>query len=220
MTQLIFIDQQINSKLSLLNSEPLKQELLLFMDYLLYKEVDQNGSVFADPRDGQKYPYKKIGTQVWMTKNLNFKMNESYCYGNNNSIGETYGRLYTWEAALKAAPQGWHLPSDEEWETLTNYIISQKRESKIGFYLKADFGWRKNFTGNDFFGFQCLPAGFRHNNATYHNFEENGYWWSSSGREENYINYAWYRGLSYRNSSWYRGYNDKLSSFSLRVLKD
>jgi len=42
-------------------------------------------------------------------------MEDSYCYDGKVENCKTYGRLYTWEAAQRACPEGWHLPSDEEW---------------------------------------------------------------------------------------------------------
>jgi len=59
----------------------------------------QSDSTFTDSRDGQVYPYKTIGTQVWMTKNLNYAAAGSWCF----NCG-TYGRLYDWNTAIAAAP--------------------------------------------------------------------------------------------------------------------
>jgi len=67
--------------------------------------------------------FRHIGTQVWMTKNLNYApASGSWCYGNNTDSCAVYGRLYDWNTALTVAPSGWHLPNDAEWQILIGYL--------------------------------------------------------------------------------------------------
>lgn len=125
---------------------------------------DQNGvisnfaDVMIDPRDGKSYKTVKIGKQTWMAENLDYEMPNSHCYGDDPENSKIYGRLYNWSMAMKAAPNGWHLPSKEEYEELIGSI------GHAGFYaaIKSTSGWR-DMTGNGMnsSGFSALPGGFR-----------------------------------------------------------
>lgn len=105
--------------------------------------------------DGNTYPTVKIGDQVWMAKNLNVNTEEgSWCYEHNPANCEKYGRLYTWRAALKACPSGWHLPSKEEFERLLDIAGGAYAEMRsINLRVRS---WEK---GSDKYGFSALPAG-------------------------------------------------------------
>ncbi len=58
-----------------------------------------------------------LGTQTWFAENLNYHTGFSRWYDNHTDNGDVYGRLYTWDAAMTAYPDGWHLPTDEEYKT-------------------------------------------------------------------------------------------------------
>ena len=159
-----------------------------------------NSNTFTDIRDGKTYKIVKIREQTWMAENLNYNAESSKCGGTTNpkkakGIGfsvytyypledkntkncEKYGRLYNWETALKVCPDGWHLPSIAEWDTL----ITVAGGELAGKNLKAKSGWR-NFekrTGNgkDKFGFAALPGGLGDFEG-YHR-GDYGWWWSAS----------------------------------------
>ena len=73
---------------------------------------------------------------------------------------ETYGQLYTWKNAIKACPDGWHLPSKDEWETLFKAVGGI---FSAGAALKSTSGWSEwpcNCNGVDIVGFSAFPAGF------------------------------------------------------------
>jgi uncharacterized protein (TIGR02145 family) len=141
---------------------------------------------FCDSRDNMAYKMTKIGTQVWMAENLNYNENGSKCYNDIDSYCAAYGRLYDWNAAMKACPEGWHIPFDEEWDQLYShvdvtggyYASSDFRSLYAGKYLKATSGWNNNGNGTDDFGFTARPGGWYPDGGD--NVGKYGRWWSAS----------------------------------------
>jgi len=124
------------------------------------------------------YKNKKMPDgKTWMTENLNCKVAGSECYGKDESNCNTYGRLYTWEAAKKACSGGWHLPSNDEWNAL---VTSVGGEVTAGKYLKATSGWNSGGNGEDTYGFSALPGGSGYSGGSFDDVGYLGYWWSAS----------------------------------------
>ena len=64
-----------------------------------------------------------------MAENLAFAGSDSWCYDNSVRNCRIYGRLYTWEAALTACPEGWELPGDEDWKQLEVFLGMSETEA-------------------------------------------------------------------------------------------
>lgn len=80
---------------------------------------DPDPNTFTDTRDGQNYCWVTLKDgNKWMAENLNYETAGSTCYNNKESRCKDYGRLYTWDAALTACPEGWRLPSNNEWQIM------------------------------------------------------------------------------------------------------
>lgn len=116
----------------------------------------------VDLRDGHEYFKRKIGTQTWLTENMKYAPpgEVSYCYGDNPDYCDyAYGRLYSWSAAQKACPNGWHLPSKDEWDALYYFVEADKGDSAlIGPALKSEYSWEVNPGTNDY-RFSAWAAG-------------------------------------------------------------
>jgi uncharacterized protein (TIGR02145 family) len=172
------------------------------------KKYPQKGTI-TDSRNGKKYGTIEIGHQIWLSENLNYDAEGSKCYENNASNCDKYGRLYDWNMALKACPNGWHLPSDEEWQELVDFAGGEKR---AGERLKA-----KDAKGTGEFGFSALPGGYGNSIGSFDDVGSYGYWWSAT--EGNASN-AWYRYMDYLSADVFRNLNDKSYLYSVRCAQD
>ena len=175
---------------------------------------NSSSEILVDKRDGKKYRTVKIGNQTWMAENLNYKMQDSYCYRNDESNCSKYGRLYEWEAAVKACPSGWHLPSKKELEKLFSSVGGKEVAGKS---LKFKKGWNNGGNGTDAFGFSALPAGDRIHGG---NYDWGGYYahfWSST--EVNSFS-AYYMSLPYSNDGARLNGTNKDDGFSVRCVKN
>lgn len=175
-----------------------------------------NLNTFTDSRDGKVYKKVQIGTQEWMAENLNYATGNSWCYNDNSSNCTIYGRLYDWETAKKACPSGWHLPSDAEWTTLTNFLGGESVAGGKMMSTGTQY-WNSPNTATNSSCFSGLPGGQRHFDGSMLSLREVGVWWSSTEYDTNLV---WNRALYYNNGSVFRGYNLKAYGFSVRCLRD
>ena len=129
---------------------------------------------------------------------------------------QTYGVLYNWSAALSACPPGWHLPSDAEWTTLTDYLGGEDvaggkmKEAGTSHWVSPNVGATNES------GFTALPGGERYRSDAFEDIGALGYWWSSS---EFLAGNADYRRLNNSNSKVYS--NATIGNgFSVRCIRD
>ncbi len=165
-------------------------------------------------------PSIKICYHNWMYENLNIRTYRNgdtipvvtdpvqwtnlttgaMCWYNNDSTANssTYGALYNWYALNDArglAPEGWRLPSNNEWAILASCLNG---DSVAGAKIKAVSPlWAVPNTGaTNASGFSALPSGYRNNNGAFSTISQGGYWWSIT---ENNPTTAWYRFASSSN---------------------
>ena len=198
------------------------------------------GNLLTDTRDGKTYKTTTIGEQTWMAENLNYETANSYCNDNDASNCTKYGRFYTWAAAMDSVgtwstngkgcgynkicsptypvrgvcPEGWHLPTQTEWNTLFTAVGGQ---STAGNMLKSTNGWNSSGNGTDAYSFSALPAGYRYYDGSYYYEGDIAAFWSST-EYDNY--YAYNMGLHY-DSDGAILYNNYMGfGFSVRCVKD
>lgn len=214
-----------------------------------------NGPIVRDI-DGNIYPSIVTSCgQTWVSKNLSVSRYKdgtvipqvtdattwanmttgAWCYYKNNPSTEvTYGRLYNWYAVNDPrgiAPQGWHVPTDAEWNKLVKCIdpaadtLCQNctQSSTAGGAMKeaGTSHWSTPNTGaTNSSGFEGLPGGYRSNLGKFGNLLSLA-WWSAS-EYDNTLAWArsWARYLYYNSSDVYWGYDGKTNGFSVRVVRD
>ena len=210
------------------------------------------GGTFIDIRDGQSYAAVKIGTQCWMAQNLNIgtRINgnvnmqyngviEKYCYNDDTANCSIYGGLYQWNEAMNYSqtpgaqgicPDGWHIPTDEEWCTLTTYLDATVNCAASGL-SGTDAGgkmkemgfihWNPPNTGaTNSSGFTGLPGGgvwgpFYVN--YWHDKKNVGYIWSSTQSTGSDI---WINVLCYNDAHVERNHYNWSDGLSIRCLKN
>jgi uncharacterized protein (TIGR02145 family) len=132
---------------------------------------------FSDSRDGQVYQTVQIGEQTWMAENMNYIIENSWCYDNNYNHCNTYGRLYYREAAKEVCPQGWRLPSGEDFEIL---LQNDGSSGSKAYHAHKDGGSS---------GFDACFGGWRSNTGEFLHIESYGFWWSSTEFNGHLVSY-------------------------------
>ena len=196
----------------------------------------------TDTRDGRTYKTVTIGTQTWMAQNLNYKTEySSHCYNDSATYCSKYGRLYSWGAAMDSVgtwsvngegcgfnkkcspkhpargvcPEGWHLPTRKEWETLFNAIGGLSNAST----LKSTSGWTNDGNGTDAFSFSALPAGFRDYYGRSRSEGDYAYFWSSSEYDSGHASHMYlYYGTDFAKLT--DTAHSMLYGYSVRCVKD
>ncbi|MCK5684442.1 choice-of-anchor D domain-containing protein, partial [bacterium] len=151
----------------------------------------------------------------------------AYCYSYNDANNAaTYGALYNWYTVGDArglAPEGWHVPTDNEWKELEMFLgMSQIDADKTGYRgneegkkLRSQSGWFNN--GTDEVAFRAMPGGFKtDDSANFGSLGYTGYFWSST---EDGTDKAWER-IIFESNAPFRNADSKLHGFSVRCVKD
>jgi uncharacterized protein (TIGR02145 family) len=190
--------------------------------------------------DRKAYALVEIGSQCWFKENLaadNYRNGDAIPGGLSDSQwactlqgaqaiwGEiwgdvsaltTYGRLYNFYAVADPrglCPTGYHVPSNDEWYTLTNFLGGDY----VAVALKSSPTDVPAWDGTNSSGFSALPGGYRsYDDGDFDNLGNGGYWWSSSP----YGLYAGVRLLVSGNSYVNGGGLDVRYGFSVRCVRD
>jgi len=214
---------------------------VLFLIFSIHSCEEEDANAIKDV-DGNVYNTVTIGTQLWMKGNLRTTRYSNgdligtttpatldisgettpkyqWTYDGDENNVAAYGRLYTWYAVTdnrNICPTGWHVPTDEEWTTLTTYLGG---ESIAGGKLKeagTSHWFSENVGATNESGFTALPGG-THKIDTFYNIRDTGFWWSST---EGSATQAYNRFINYYGNYIGRYNSTKQNGSAVRCLKD
>jgi|ETNmetMinimDraft_26_1059896.scaffolds.fasta_scaffold05594_3 uncharacterized protein (TIGR02145 family) len=185
--------------------------------------IVEEAITITDARDGRKYNIVDIGNQTWFAENLNYETGNSWWYNDSESNGEIYGRLYSWDTAQIACPEGWRLPSDDDWKVLemqlgmSEAVANEEswRGTNEGDKMKSISGWNNNGNGSNSSGFNGLPGGFY--GLSYNSIGDVAGFWTSTEKSNTA---AWERGLDSNSSKVFRFDPPKTFRLSVRCIKN
>lgn len=175
-------------------------------------QITSNYGALTDWRDGQIYTWKRlIDGKKWMTKNLNYKASESWCYYHDSSNCNEFGRLYTAKSSLYACPENWRLPTEIEWKQLAityggiyelehinlgNQKSLQPNE-KYKYIQDEDIDGQPSIsyralTSSEANGLSISLSGYRSYNGFFSFLGKRGYYWSDTKNNSNNGGWAYY----------------------------
>lgn len=192
----------------------------------------------------------RIGNQHWMTQNLDvsyFRNGDpishaqtddewyeagkngqpAWCYYDNTAANaERYGKLYNWYAVNDSrglAPEGWHVPNNEEWNELKEALGGMDKQNfnfnKVGIKMKSTAGWDENGNGSNETSFSGLPAGYRSSYYYDCDFKGKGCicrWWGSTASAVG----GYYFGLSCSGDNFHKNSDGPGLGYSVRCIQD
>jgi uncharacterized protein (TIGR02145 family) len=139
---------------------------------------------------GENYTVVPIGLQCWIKENINYSTSNSYAYHNMGSYADNFGRLYSWDDAKIACPDGYHLPTDEDFKQLERFIGIDNvddlglRGEDIEYSLKSVDFWNSAIS-TDHYSFNALPGGYIKDTPTSsYAMGVYGFYWTASVDEE------------------------------------
>jgi len=133
------------------------------------------------------------------------------------------GRLYNWYAVDDArglCPTGWHVPTDDEWTILKDFLTPQVFAYNEATALKSTTGWYNNGNGTDAYSFSAVPGGYRsQSNGAFQSSGLFGCWWTSSPNgSSSTFSQAWYRDMTNSDTFIMRLYDHYRAGFSVRCI--
>ena len=202
------------------------------------------GTPFTDTRDGRAYRTVQVGSHCWMAQNMNLgtringslgqsnnSIYEKYCYNDLESNCDIYGGLYQWNEMMQYSmtpgvqgicPAGWHLPTDEEYTTLSTLLGGPDEAG--GAMKEAGLAhWFSPNTGaTNSSGFTALPAGIRNYVGAFGaDLGQRGTFWTSTFNEPPTFDCSWNYNLYYNSDGLERNGGAMLvNAFSVRCVKN
>jgi len=166
----------------------------LFTSMLLFfitHSIAQTKGSFTDSRDGKSYETIQIKNKIWMAENLAYKASGNcWAYNNKASNAKKYGYLYNWETANDVCPDGWRLPSKEDFYELILRYEGEKLSKSETYGPKVHELLKKGGKS----GLDLLKAGRRGQSGDFRGMNKGSFFWTST--EHNLEHSAYYLGIN------------------------
>jgi uncharacterized protein (TIGR02145 family) len=166
--------------------------------FSLVSLASEQGS-FIDARDQQTYGTVEVASMRWMTENLRYAARNTVCYDNKSENCKTLGRLYPWEVALQACPDGWHLATEFEWQRL-ELALGVPFEELEGNQERGEPAGEKIKLSGDY-ALKFPYAGYGDAEGNFMGKGETAAIWTANEAD---FNHAWHRDLDTERSGIYR----------------
>ncbi len=177
--------------------------------------LQSTGSSFTDLRDNKTYLTVEIEGKTWFAQNLDFEIQGSYYYNDNARNTTFFGRLYTWDAAIKACPTDWHLSTDGDWMALERALGMPTQLLDESEFRGTDQADKLMVKGSA--NFNLTMGGYRNHDGIFEGMDEMASYWTATnmGKFD-----AWGRGFEKDNSQIAKRTFGKSFGFSLRCVKN
>lgn len=143
------------------------------------KKVQIEEGTYTDPRDNTVYKtitfvrvhHGKEIRRTWYAENVKYDIEGSLIYNNTTEYEAAYGRLYNYEQANRACPEGWHVPTIIEWRHLFHYFGGVHHSGK---YLVSGMDSHLDL----------LFGGFANPDGSFEGIGEHGNWWDNELKDD------------------------------------
>ncbi len=179
------------------------------------------GSSRVSDFDGNLYNTVQIGNQCWTSENIRAERGVTGdwivrdCYNDDPLMCETYGGLYDWRGANAVCPEGWYLPSDEDFMELEEFLGMEREDLDFhGWRYSGDVGDKIKLGKES--GFDAIMAGYSEPDGTFKVLGNHAFFWTSTS----YGDFSWRRYISLYESGIVRNVKERQFGFSVRCTKD
>ncbi len=171
--------------------------------------------------EGNRYGTVQIGEQCWTSENLKSEKDRNGkrilrdCYNDNPQNCEFYGGLYDWKTANLICPEGWVLPTDDDFKEMEVYLGMDEDEADLQGWRESGGIERKIMVGGKS-GFDALMAGHFDSHGEFKTFGSYTFFWTSTPFGDLF---AFRRYISTWDSGIVRNVKEQNYGFSVRCIQ-
>jgi len=181
--------------------------------------------IITDQRDGTTYQWVRLKDgKMWMKENLDYASEDSWCYDEQENNCQKVGRLYSWQAAQNACPEGWRIPSDQEWWEMSSYYGKAWNAKSLGVGYEVNTKFKagetayKNLLKKEGQNFSASFGGARwYFDSSFRFMGEKSAYWSSTTYSSSD---AWHYRFMKQTERMERRQSDRKTGYSCRCISE